>query len=119
MKAITIDYFELTVLIEASWHTGTILRYGILEKAIVTWYNQLEDNDRARLYDFFKRNYKVENEIQEIFMARYDPDNQYIITTLFEGKEATFNTFLHNKQYKIGKDTSIHEKYITKVIKRI
>jgi len=114
---LTIDYFELTVLIEASWHAGTILRYSIIEKAIDYWYNRLEDNDRARLYDFFKRDFEVKEEIQEIFMARYNPDNQYEVTTDFEGKINKYHCFKWCDEYHTDKKTSIKEKYITEITK--
>jgi hypothetical protein len=76
-----IDYFEFTILVEACWYDSTILRHSVMEKAINAWYHELNQNEKRRAYEFFKRTKgeEVTTEVQERFMARYNPDNQYLV----------------------------------------
>jgi hypothetical protein len=51
----------------------------------------MTDNERERLFDWMQKNewYKKSLEEQEdtqIFHARFNPDNQYIVTTDFNDK---------------------------------
>ena len=113
----TIDYFEFIVLIEASWHSGTILRHSIMEKAINVWYRDLSWNERARAYEFFNRTQEAKNEIQERFLARFNPDNQFRVESVGKGLKRTDILYLYDGKYWDSTTSYADEKYIKKVEK--
>ncbi len=113
----TLDLFETEVLIEASWHSGTILRHSIMQRAINEWYHLLSTHERACIYEFFARTHSAEDEIQNIFMARYNPANQYMVHVEFEGQKETRHCFLFNGQYRISDTGRADERYITSALK--
>lgn len=120
-EGIIIDFFELELLIETCWYSGTILRHSVMQKAINYWYRHLTENERARIYEFFLRTKgdEITMEIQKRFMARYNPNNQFLIETCFEGKKEELRAYLFNGKYWIDENTRIEENYITnaKIIK--
>ena len=113
----TIDYFEFTVLVEASWHSGTILRHSIMEKAINVWYKDLTWNDRARAFEFFNRTQKAENEIQKRFLARFDPSNQYKVESAGKGIKRVDILYLYEGEYWDSTRSFAAKEYIKKIEK--
>jgi hypothetical protein len=113
----TIDYFEFTVLVEASWHSGTILRYSIMVKAIDVWYRDLTWNERSRAFKFFNRTQKAENEIQKRFLARFNPDNQFRVESAGKGLKRTDILYLYKGEYWDSTRSCADSKYIKKIEK--
>lgn len=113
---IVIDYFEFNVLIEASWYAGTILRHSIMLKAINTWYHLLSENEQAKVYEFFNRTQEAEKEIQKRFLARYNPNNQFSVTTCYKGETGKTKAYFFNGKYWINDTTMIDEKYIIEAV---
>lgn len=113
----TIDYFEFTVLVEANWHSGTILRHSIMEKAINVWYKELTWKERKAAYEFFNRTQKATNEIQERFLARFNPDNQFRVESAGKGIKRTEILYLYNGEYWETTTSFADKKYIKKIEK--
>ena len=120
MAKIEIDYFEFSVLVEACWHSGTILRHSIMQKAINGWFHCLSADEQKSAYNFFKRTKGDESteEIQKMFLARYDPDNQYIVDTDCKGITVRENAFLFNGKYHTTDAYTINEKFIVNKTKK-
>lgn len=116
MEKMTINVFELIVLIDASWHSGTILRHSIIQKAINVWYNCLNDNERGRVYEWANRVKREDTTrvIQKKFLARYSPDNQYNVTIIYKGEQSIKQAFLYDGIYFISETIKINEKFIIK-----
>jgi hypothetical protein len=87
------------------------------QKAINFWYEELNENERARVYEFFNRTQEAELDIQKKFMARYNPKNQFRVSTLFEGNREEVETYLFNNQYWLSETVRVEEKYIIGVEK--
>lgn len=113
----TINYFEFTVLVEASWHSGTILRHSIMEKAINVWYRDLSWNERSRAFEFFNRTQDAKNEIQERFLARFNPDNQFKVESDGKGIKRSDILYLYKGEYWETTRSFADKKYIKKVEK--
>lgn len=113
----TIDYFEFTVLVEASWHSGTILRHSIMEKAINVWYKELTWKERKAAYEFFNRTQKATNEIQERFLARFNTDNQFRVHSKGKGIERTDILYLYQGTYWDTTRSFADEEYIESIEK--
>lgn len=115
---IQIDFHELSILIEACWHGGTILRASVMQKAVDNWYNLLTPTERNGLYSYAERVLKdrgaimeMDKEIQEIFLARYNPNNQYTVIAATDGlslkQDQVIQAFKWNEKYYINRTTHI------------
>lgn len=114
-----IDFFEFAFLVEACIPPRPIARAMFWEKVIEKHYHDLTISERERLLEWTKRNpcFNMENEDCALFEARFNKENQYKITTLLNEKESALECFKWKDCYHTSKDTSVNEKYITKVEK--
>jgi len=116
-----IDFFEFCALVEACIPDSPIMRAMFWDKVIDLYYHELTVNERSRLYSWINRNpsfqYSLEknNEGCIIFNARYNPDNQYKVTTNYIGEIKVNDCFKLNDRYYLSKTVSINEDYITNI----
>jgi hypothetical protein len=118
-----IDFYELSFLIEACIPKVPIARAMFWKDVIDKYYHQMTWDERARLHEWIGRNYSYENGLKNndpdiiAFERRFNPDNQYKITTNYEGNIETKEAFLMDGKYHIKINTSILDEYITNVEK--
>jgi hypothetical protein len=123
-----IDFFEFSFLVEACIPPVPIARGMFWDNVINRYYHELTTNERSKLFYWINRNFCMEqglknnNEDCLLFNARYNPHNQYLVTTVYNGKEETVEAFKNKdsegvERYYISKNTSVLEEYITKVEK--
>jgi hypothetical protein len=123
-----IDFFEFGFLVETCIPPVPIARAMFFQKVIDCYYHQLTTEERIRLYDWIMKTYRMEKGVEEnnedclLFCARYNPDNQYLVTTVYNGEEKTVEAFKNRnsegiERFYISKNTSLVEDYITKVEK--
>jgi len=112
-----IDFFEFAFLTEACIPEVPIARSMFWDKVCDRYYQVLTPDERAKLFEWIQRNYsfKLEKEGCRLFYDRYNPENQYLVTTLYKGKEEVHECFRHKDRYHINKTTSIEPQYITSV----
>lgn len=102
---VKLDIFEMYYLLESCFR-GSHLRSDTIIRFVDEWYEMLEPSRRSDLYNWILRdiyNNKFEKSSKLcgadlIFMARYNPDNQYIVT-LSNGE--VVNTFLLDDKYYV------------------
>ena len=119
---VELDIFEMYYLLESCFR-GSHLRSGTIGRFVDEWYDLFTPKQRKNLRDWILRDiYRGKFEPMpsccgedEIFMARYDPDNQYRVKTLFDGKEEIHEVFLRNGRYYTKSDRFIAEECITSV----
>lgn len=131
---VELDFFEMYYLLESCFR-GSHLRSGTIRRFVDEWYGLFTPQQRKNLRDWilrdiyngdFKPNFSCCGE-DEIFMARYDPDNQYRVTVLApvekgNGKNVggiiqEYTAFLRDGKYYTKSDRYIAEEYITSVEK--
>jgi hypothetical protein len=122
MSKFEIDFFELAFLAEACIPPRPIARAMFWQNLTSKYWDQMTEHERERLFDWMNKSewYKKSLEEQEdtqIFHARFDPDNQYIVSTDYNEKLEEHRTFKMGERYYIGPTTSIQEEYITKINK--
>lgn len=123
MSRFNIDFFEFSFLVEACIPPRPIARAMFWDDVINKHYNTLTDNERERLFEWINRNACMQDGIEQgnedclIFNARFDPDNQYKVHTNYNEKLEVYDAFKWNDMYYTRKNTSIDDKYITKVEK--
>jgi len=132
MTKFNIDFFELSFLAEACIPPRPIARAMFWQNLTKRYWEQMTEGERANLFEWIQRNPYYEESLKKeadtkTFHARFDPDNQYMVTTVYEGKEDTRRAFKvqggeqdgFTNRYYIGHDTFISEEYITQVTKFI
>lgn len=109
-----IDFFEFSFLVEACIPPVPIARAMFWEQVINVHYHALTPNERQRLFEWVKHSTRFDptNEDCALFNARFDPANQYEVTTLHEGKEETTSCFLWKGKYHETKNRFIAPEYI-------
>jgi hypothetical protein len=117
-----IDFFEFCFLVEACIPPRPIARAMFWENLINTHYHVLTPNERKRLFEWINRNdtfqYRLpDNEDCQLFNARFNPDNQYLLRTYYQDHEEFFMAFKWKNKYHISKTQSVNEEYILEVTK--
>ena len=117
-----IDFFEFSFLVEACIPPRPIARTMFWQDVINKYYHRLSQNERDRLFDWINRcdsfNYNLDsNEDCQLFNARFDMNNQFLIHTFFDGEEKIIEAFKFRNKYHTSITTSINEEYITKIEK--
>ena len=121
---VNLDFFEMYYLLESCFR-GSHLRSGTIGRFVDEWYDLFTPKQRKNLHDWILRDIydgKFEPRSQlcgadRVFMAKYDTDNQYVVKTLYDGKEGIYKTFLRDGKYYTKSDRFIAEEYITSVEK--
>ena len=122
MSNFTIDFFELAFLAEACIPPNPIARTMFWQRLTNVYWEQMSDEERDRLFEWLNRNdnYKRSLEKEEetqIFHARFDPDNQYMIYTTMDGKDDVNRAFKYKDLYYVKRNSWITPEFITKVEK--
>lgn len=122
-KKFKIDFIELSFLAEACIPPRPIARAMFWDDLIEKYYHDLTQNERNNLFEWMNRNstfqHSLENKNEDcyLFNARFDPNNQYLVTTVFGGKEETKDCFKWQDRHHISRNKLIVEEYITKIEK--
>jgi hypothetical protein len=117
MSNFTIDFFELSFLAEACIPPRPIARTYFWQNLTRTYWNQMTENERARLFEWMQRNSYYEDSLKneeetKIFHARFDPDNQYEVTTKYKRKKEKKRAFKMGDRFYVGYNTFIADEYI-------
>jgi hypothetical protein len=125
MSTFQIEFFELACLAEACIPPRAIARAMFWQSLTDKYWYQLTEGERIHLFEWLQKSWvyeeslKKEEDTQE-FHARFDPDNQYMVKTFYEGKEdAHQRAFKMGDRYYIKRNTWISEEYIVSVEKFI
>ena len=120
MSEFKIDFFELCFLAEACIPPRPIARAMFWDKLINQYYFQLSEDESDRLFEWMRKSscFDLKNEDCKWFYDRFNPDNQYRVKTLYDGKDDVKDCFLHDGKYYLNKTQSIYEKYIVSVTKK-
>ena len=122
MSKFNIDFFELSFLAEACIPPRPIARMCFWQDLTDKhWFNMSED-ERANLFSWIQRNPYYEESLAnqeetQIFHARFNPDNQYIVKTSYGDENETHHSFKMKDKYYKNRTTYIADEYIKDVIK--
>lgn len=121
---VNLDIHEMFYLLESCLR-GSHLRSNTILKYVDDWYSLLSPSQRQCLYDWTLR-LVYDGEFKQrpaacgadrIFMARYNPDNQYRVTVSDGSKTETVDAFLLDGKYYIKSRRFCPKEYITKIEK--
>lgn len=122
---ISIDFFEYCFLLEACIPPAPIARTHFFQESIDNHYNLMTDEERTKVYnwmwdkiepkkDAMKVNY-YDYELLDMWLARYNPNNQYLVTTNYNNELKDMEVFKYKDKFHVNRTTSIIEDYIVDV----
>ena len=113
-----IDFFEFSFLVEATIPPTPIARSMFWSDVINKYYHVLTEDEREKLFDWINRHGAMKQGIENndedclLFNARFDKDNQYKVTTKYDGVVDTVNCFKWKDRYHTSIKKSLLEEYI-------
>lgn len=121
---VELDMFEMYCLLE-SCIRGSHLRSGTILRFVDDWYELFTKEQREKLYYDTLRLIYDNNFVpcdsccgaDTVFMARYNPDNQYRVTVSDGSQTETVDAFLLDGKYYIKSRRFCAEEFITKIEK--
>jgi hypothetical protein len=122
MESFQIDFFELAFLAEACIPPRPIARMMFWQHLTDKYWDQMSDPQRTHIWNWLQKHPSYEDSLKneeetQIFHARFDPDNQYMVHTNFHGVEDKRRVFKMGNRYYITRTTSIADEYIVEVTK--
>ncbi len=123
MSTFQIDFFELACLAEACIPPRPIARAMFWQSLTDKYWYQLTEGERIHLFEWLQKSWVYEDSLEkeedtQVFHARFNPDNQYMIKTNYKGKEdAHQRAFKMGDRYYIKSNTWIADEYIVSVEK--
>ena len=126
MSTFTIDFFELAFLAEACIPPRPIARTYFWHNLTDRYWEQMTEGERIHLFEWLQKNIWYEESLAkeedtQVFHARFNPDNQYIVKTSYkEGRrkiKGEPRAYKFGDRYWIGLNTYIPEENIVKVEK--
>ena len=114
-----IDFFELMFLAEACIPPKPIARATFWDDLCDKHYYKMSADQRKKVYTWLKDKLNLKEEDSKYFLARFNPDNQYIVTTVLDGEIEAIKCFYNAGKYHINKTCTINNEYITEINKKI
>ena len=122
MSTFTIEFFELAFLAEACIPPRPIARAMFWQSLTDRYWYEMTEGQRAHIFEWLQKSWVYEKSLEEeedtqVFHARFNPDNQYMVTTEKIGVTEVHRAFKMGDYYYVGRNTSILEEYIISVEK--
>jgi len=124
MSTFTIDFIELAFLAEACIPPRPIARTMFWQSLTDKYWHQMSEGERIHLFEWLQKNWGYKDSLEkeedtQIFHSRFDPDNQYMVKTNYNGNETEHRVFKMGERYHIDNRTSLIDEYIVSVEKFI
>ena len=115
----SINFNELCILAEVCMPPSPIARSMFWAKLIDEISLQLTESQKAELFKLIteKSYFNKNNRDAQLFYARFNPQNQYVVSVEREGEYQQFRCFIFEDNYRISTTHDIITKYIFKVEK--
>lgn len=120
-KKFIIDFTELAFLAESCIPPVPIARAMFWQSLVDSYYFEMSDAQRKKFFEWITKStrFNTANEDCRVFYARYNPQNQYIVSTEYNGVKESHEAFRFNDRYHVKINRSIDERYILKVEPKI
>ena len=124
MITLELDKFELYYLLESCFR-GSHLRANTITRYIDEIYPKLTARVRKDLYEWILRDiydgeFKPRPQLcgEDIkFMARYNPDNQYVVVYNDTGEDECVNCYLLDGKYYVKSNAYVAPEFIRRIAK--
>lgn len=121
---INLDKFEMYYLLESCLR-GSHLRSSTILRFVDEWYYLFTEKERNKLYEdvlriIYNNHFEPDSRCcgaDIIFMAAYNPNNRYLVTTYYDGVKDKVEAFFMDGKYYITSNRFIDSEYITTIEK--
>lgn len=118
----TIDFFELSFLAEACIPPKPIARTVFWQNLTDIYWHQMTEHQRIRFFEWMQKNPFYADSLKsdrdtQVFHARFDPENQYIVSIKFKNKIEKTRAFKLDGRYYTKRNTIIVPEYVAEVQK--
>ncbi len=112
-----IDFFELMILTSHCYGNQPIARSMFFDNISDNYYHSMTKNERIRMFKYITDDSFFDKEIEtnKHFIARFNPDNQYLIKTKYKKKEEEIECYKYNGDYHTKKNKYIAKEYIISI----
>ena len=122
MSTFQIDFFELAFLAEACIPPRPIARAMFWQSLTDKYWEQMTEGERIHMFEWLQKSWVYEESLEkeedtQVFHARFNPDNQYMVTTMKIGVTEVHRAFKMGDYYYIGRNTLILDDYIMSIEK--
>ena len=119
MSTFNIDFFELSFLAEACIPPVPIARNCFWKNLTNKYYKEMSQSERNRLFEWIVRSprFDIEQSECKLFYNRFNPDNQYLVTTNVNSELSDIETFLYRDEYHVKENQYIQNEFIVKIEK--
>ena len=107
-----IDFFELMFLAEACIPPRPIARAMFWDELCDKHYQVMTEGQRLQMFQFLKDKIDLNNEDCRYFFARFNPLNQYLVSSFFDGKAGQHEAFMFNEKFHTSKNRFINPEYV-------
>jgi hypothetical protein len=116
----TIDFFELSFLAEACIPPRPIARAMFWHSLTDKYWEQMTEGQRIHLFEWIQMSWVYEESLEkevdtQVFHARFDPHNQYMVKTNYEGKVEEHRAFKMGDRYYTKRNKWITKEYVLSV----
>jgi hypothetical protein len=120
MSTFQIDFFELSFLAEACIPPRPIARAMFWHSLTDKYWEQMTEGQRIHLFEWIQMSWVYEESLEkevdtQVFHARFDPHNQYMVKTNYEGKVEEHRAFKMGDRYYTKRNKWITKEYILSV----
>lgn len=112
-----IDFFQLLFLAQVCVPPQPIARTSFFISLTDDHYNKMSEDERVQMYSSILPKLDLKNEDCQMFKARFDPKNQYVVTTGFDGKLKNYDCFKFKDKYHTGTKKWITANFIVDIHK--
>jgi hypothetical protein len=120
MNTFQIDFFELSFLAEACIPPRPIARAMFWHSLTDKYWEQMTEGQRIHLFEWIQMSWLYEESLEkevdtQVFHARFDPHNQYMVKTNYEGKVEEHRAFKMGDRYYTKRNKWITKEYVLSV----
>ena len=114
-----IDFFELMFLAESVIPERPIARSMCFDDFSERHYHKMNDNQRLQFFEHVQKchGFTLENEQCRHFFARFNPNNQYLVSCFYNGKAEAIQCYMFDEEYRTSKNKFVNRDYIKSVVR--
>ena len=119
MGKFTIDFFELMFLAESVIPKQPIARSHCFDSFSDVHYHNMTSGQRKQFFEYVQKcpGFSLQNDQCRHFFARFNPQNQFVVTYFCNGNSSEIVAYLFDGEYRVLKTKFVNPDYITKIFR--
>lgn len=118
-NSFTVDFFELMFLAESIIPPRPIARSLAFDDLSEKHYHKMSDNQKVQFFHHVQKcdGFTLENNQCRHFFARFNPENQYLVSCFHNGKAEVIQCYMFEEEYRTSKNRFVNRDYIKSVVR--